>query len=171
MPHPAMMFRRAAVIAAGNYRVKKPVEDYDLWLRMSLRTSLTNLPDVVLQYRIHDASICSQENQSGALLHKMVECSCRYASSLFQMSEAMMKGMLHREKLFLLPHWEHLLNVVSKRTGASVSDLRLMSEFQSLGRATCHPCDYISRFYLAVLGAFSQGGNPALLLIRKLCGK
>jgi glycosyltransferase involved in cell wall biosynthesis len=34
MNHPAVMFRRNAALAAGNYRDMPDFEDYDLWLRM-----------------------------------------------------------------------------------------------------------------------------------------
>ncbi|PQO46797.1 glycosyltransferase [Blastopirellula marina] len=51
--HPAVMIRRLVLDRfAGPYREFFPLaEDYDLWLRMSKRCRLENLPDVVLQYR------------------------------------------------------------------------------------------------------------------------
>lgn len=54
LAHPAVMFRRAAVIAAGGYRPRiEPAEDYDLWLRLAERHDLANLPQVLLHYRVH----------------------------------------------------------------------------------------------------------------------
>jgi hypothetical protein len=54
LAHPAVMFRRAAVIAAGGYRPQiEPAEDYDLWLRLAERHDLANLPQVLLHYRVH----------------------------------------------------------------------------------------------------------------------
>lgn len=54
MPHPAVMMRRDAVIAVGAYRTKFVAsEDRDLWLRLAERGRLANLPDVLLQYRLH----------------------------------------------------------------------------------------------------------------------
>jgi glycosyltransferase involved in cell wall biosynthesis len=47
---PAVMFRRSAVLAAGNYSACL-VEDYDLWYRMGLITETANLPDVLVKYR------------------------------------------------------------------------------------------------------------------------
>ena len=56
--HPVVMLRRAVVLEAGPYRgLLRPAEDYDLWLRMSEFTSLANLPDVLLMYRIHGSSL------------------------------------------------------------------------------------------------------------------
>ena len=48
--HPAVMFRKGLVLAAGNYRDTKS-EDADLWQRLSLLTEFHNLPDILLQYR------------------------------------------------------------------------------------------------------------------------
>ena len=54
MIHPAMMMRRADVIAAGLYRTGFPgCEDYDLWLRLSERSGLANIPRPLLLYREH----------------------------------------------------------------------------------------------------------------------
>ena len=56
--HPTVMMRRNAVLEAGGYR--KPftyAQDYDLWLRISdLGYRIANLPQPLLNYRIHDAN-------------------------------------------------------------------------------------------------------------------
>jgi glycosyltransferase involved in cell wall biosynthesis len=54
MLHPTMMLRRAAVLNVGNYRAAfRLAEDFDLWLRLSERYDLMNLPDCLLCYRQH----------------------------------------------------------------------------------------------------------------------
>jgi len=54
LAHPAVMLRRSAVRAVGGYRPQmEPAEDYDLWLRLAERHDLANLPDVLLEYRVH----------------------------------------------------------------------------------------------------------------------
>ena len=54
LAHPAVMMRRAAVLAVGAYRAAfRYGEDYDLWLRMSERYRIANLPDRLLLYRQH----------------------------------------------------------------------------------------------------------------------
>ncbi len=50
--HPTVLMRRSAVVEVGGYR-KIPVEDYDLWLRLSERYELANLQEPVLRYRRH----------------------------------------------------------------------------------------------------------------------
>jgi glycosyltransferase involved in cell wall biosynthesis len=51
--HPSVMMRRGAVLAVGNYGPFKLLEDYDLFLRLAEYGRLANLPEVLLQYRIH----------------------------------------------------------------------------------------------------------------------
>ena len=80
--HPTVMFRRSEILAAENYRDIKPgQEDYDLWLRMSVRSQLMNLPDRLVRYRKHEASV-------GALYagqwNKFIrEIACSNAERLF----------------------------------------------------------------------------------------
>ena len=56
--HPAVMFRTAAVRAAGGYRVATQyLEDLDLFLRLARLGELANLAEPLLRYRVHEASI------------------------------------------------------------------------------------------------------------------
>lgn len=56
--HPTVMARRTALAAAGGYRAAfVAAEDYDLWLRLSERADLANLPAVVLSHRLHQATV------------------------------------------------------------------------------------------------------------------
>ncbi|MEM6393309.1 MAG: glycosyltransferase [Planctomycetota bacterium] len=60
--HPSVLLRRDAVLAVGNYRDLAPGQDYDLWLRLAQRFPLLNLPDPLLRYRRHDASITATQS-------------------------------------------------------------------------------------------------------------
>jgi hypothetical protein len=52
MNHPAVMFRKSAVLAAGNYRDMSGFEDYDLWLRMIRQGArLGNLGETLVYMR------------------------------------------------------------------------------------------------------------------------
>ncbi|MEM6551241.1 MAG: glycosyltransferase, partial [Planctomycetota bacterium] len=59
--HPSVLLRRDAVLAVGNYRDLTPGQDYDLWLRLAKRFPLLNLPEPLLLYRRHDASITANQ--------------------------------------------------------------------------------------------------------------
>jgi Glycosyltransferases involved in cell wall biogenesis len=61
--HPAAMFRREALFSIGGYRPEAQyVEDLDLYLRLARVGRLANLPDTLLQYRIHPGSINFTKN-------------------------------------------------------------------------------------------------------------
>ena len=55
--HPALMMRRDAVLAVGKYRPFDAIEDIDLFLRLSEYGRVSNLPQILLKYRIHASNI------------------------------------------------------------------------------------------------------------------
>ena len=62
--HPAALLRTSAVRKVGAYRSEYQwVEDLDLWLRLSECGELHNLSNVVLAYRMHARSVCSNRQQ------------------------------------------------------------------------------------------------------------
>lgn len=77
--HPTMLVRREVFDSVGGYRPQfKDAEDYDLWLRMSERFELANLPDVLYLYRWHgsQATFARLEQQTLSAL-AAVECARR----------------------------------------------------------------------------------------------
>jgi glycosyltransferase involved in cell wall biosynthesis len=60
--HPLAMFRRDAAIKVGGYDESYLVaQDLDLWLRLGEVGELACLPDVILQYRLHDKSVSEKK--------------------------------------------------------------------------------------------------------------
>jgi glycosyltransferase involved in cell wall biosynthesis len=54
--HPSVMIRRTVLNELGGFRFDH-VEDYDLWLRISMRYPLANLPEPLVLYRIHPSQV------------------------------------------------------------------------------------------------------------------
>jgi glycosyltransferase involved in cell wall biosynthesis len=81
LTHPALMFRRGAVLRAGNYARPKPVEDLDLYLRMVGCCQFENLDDAVLNYRVHPKSICQSDLQGQQ--RDMVEVVAGHAARVY----------------------------------------------------------------------------------------
>ena len=78
LAHPSVMMRRSAVIAAGGYREAfRHAEDYDLWLRLSERHALDNLPEPLLRYRRHGASISHTHRRTQVLATFMARLCSR----------------------------------------------------------------------------------------------
>ena len=60
VPHPAAVFRRAALLQVGGYRSEyEYCEDYDLFLRVAERGRLANLQDTLYENRQHASSVCA----------------------------------------------------------------------------------------------------------------
>ena len=65
--HPSVMMRRSAVVGLGGYRSEFPhVEDLDLFLRLAEIGELCNLPEVLLDYRVHLSSVSHQHGVAQA---------------------------------------------------------------------------------------------------------
>ena len=71
--HPSVLFRRQAVLEVGGYQAVRPgagmAQDYHLWLRLEERHPLANLPDVLLDYRVHEGQ------ESTRNLIRQLECA------------------------------------------------------------------------------------------------
>ncbi len=62
MCHPATMFRKKVFDDTGGYSPRaRNGEDYDLWLRAMRYHNITNMPEVLLRYRLHGDSISSRK--------------------------------------------------------------------------------------------------------------
>ena len=77
--HSSVMFRRELVDNLGGYDERaRHVEDYELWCRFSRHTEITQLPDVLLRFRKHPASISSlyldeQEEMTVQIMQRSME--------------------------------------------------------------------------------------------------
>ena len=58
--HPSVMLRRSVLPETPYATVSPHAEDYDLWVRLSRRTTLDNLPERLLDRRVHGTSISDQ---------------------------------------------------------------------------------------------------------------
>lgn len=61
--HPAVMYKKSAVLAVGGYSELYRTEDYDLWIRMlNYGCQAKNLQDPLLLYRLSDANMARKTN-------------------------------------------------------------------------------------------------------------
>lgn len=64
MVQPSVMMRRDAILRVGRYRPQYSVaEDLDLFLRLAEVGKLANLPDTLLQYRLHYESVNHRKHE------------------------------------------------------------------------------------------------------------
>ena len=84
MWHPTVLFRRTAVLAAGNYRNWKPlIEDYDLWMRLAASHKLANMDACLVKYKVREDGATALAIQNGVLGEAMQKCFVMNASNLF----------------------------------------------------------------------------------------
>jgi glycosyltransferase involved in cell wall biosynthesis len=80
--HPTVMIRRSIFNLVGGYRKAfEYAEDYDLWLRVAEQCKVANLPDVLVQYRLHrdQVSFRHLEQQTFAILAARAGAAIRRA--------------------------------------------------------------------------------------------
>lgn len=64
LTHPSVMYRRAAIVAAGGYRDGDFPEDYELWLRLNRHgVRMAKLDRTLLGWRQHDASLSRRDRR------------------------------------------------------------------------------------------------------------
>lgn len=61
--HPSVVFRKKEAIQAGLFMAnEKHVEDYGLWMRLGKFGKFANIPDALMKYRVHPASVTQSNN-------------------------------------------------------------------------------------------------------------
>jgi len=99
--HPSIMFRRSAVVEVGNYQVPAPVEDHNLYLKMVPVHRVANLPEVLIHYRIHPASICAGAGKGGFHNRLALESTIRESPRVFGIESATFLKMRNQKHPFV----------------------------------------------------------------------
>jgi len=145
--HPSIMFRRSAVIEAGNYRVPAPVEDHNLYLHLVQKHRVANLPDVLTHYRIHPASICAGAGKEGRHNMLALESTARESPGVFGIgSETFIKMRSQKQPLVFLPLLKSAL-WRAKREGATFLGILKSPAFLQSGRCMTADHDIVSKVF------------------------
>ncbi len=76
--HSAAAFRRAAVMEIGGYRSQfNYAEDLDLWLRLCEHHAIANLPEVLLDYRVHHHKVSVRRRREQVLAAHIANLAAR----------------------------------------------------------------------------------------------
>jgi glycosyltransferase involved in cell wall biosynthesis len=127
MWHPTVLFRRDAVLAAGNYRNWQPVEDYDLWMRLAVEHRLANVDACLVKYRVRDNGSTLQAVTKGTLERAIQKCFEANAPTLFGCSVAEANSLRSRRSTFLLPVLLKIARHLRNTQGGTLRE-RLTSE-------------------------------------------
>ena len=96
--HPAVIFRRKAILDAGNYRDALPAEDYELWMRVALKYRIANLSEPLVRYRIHNSSLCAVHQDRIGEIRSMIR---------HRHAEAMLPGLTDSARRRLYDRLDH----------------------------------------------------------------
>jgi glycosyltransferase involved in cell wall biosynthesis len=139
--HPTVLYRREAVLAAGSYLDEYAVDDYSLWLRLARVGRLANLPEALVDYRVHDSSVTEREKKDGLLAEKITACIALHGPALFGLSNHVLRSVRSGERLAPVDWrvlWSHL-----RRNGARswpLAKAMLRREVFSWVRRTIRRC-------------------------------
>lgn len=151
--HPGVVFRTHVVRSVGGYdEAYWTAQDSDLWARLRDRTRLTNLPDVLVEYRVHSGSVVGTRGDAGKRLSLSVpqrllsetlgrpldEDDVRAVVTLYQGFEAMEAPDVRRGLPLL---WEVVGHLDRDEPRAARRWLRREAAASLLKQAEDHPRD------------------------------
>jgi hypothetical protein len=152
--HPTVMFRRSAILSAGNYGLcEKPCEDYDLWLRVAKDFELRNSGRVLLKYRVHEGGIIMGARRAEALVQPNLDCICRHVQELFGIDPVNYRRLRDKQVTLAFPILLKAAGKISTRTRTRTSRVLGSSEFLYSARCLTRKGDLASR---ALWGVFER---------------
>lgn len=143
--HPTVMFRRQAILTAGNYRIPKPCEDFDLWLRVSRVGKIRNLADTLLNYRIHPASIIAQARANNELEAPNGDCIANLSGSVFGIPDPVYRELRGKSKFLALGPLIAAAKAIANRSGKGIFEVAMSREFVWSARCLTRRQDLVSR--------------------------
>lgn len=149
LTHPALLFRRAAILAVGNYRLPKPIEDFDLYLRMARSYQLMNLGNAVLKYRIHPESVSRIESVRQQA--QMIEVVASHATENYGMGREKYLQLRNRKSPCAFIDLLKSAKFRERRFGAVAGGIVRSKYFVNNGRCLCGKYDVISKIALRIL--------------------
>ncbi len=117
--HPAVVFRRAEVLAVGGYRHRPGFEDYDLWLRILKHygpTSMNNIAESLVLARVGHAHLARRRGLNYAAKEIKFLCGCAREGLLGWFQVLIL--LVSRVPLRLLPaRWLNAVMLRLRRSG------------------------------------------------------
>jgi len=136
MWHPTVLFRRKAILAAGNYRNWDPcIEDYDLWMRVAVKHKLANLDECLVKYRVRATSATTLAINDGTLVQAIQKCFVMNAPNLFGCSEQEAAQLRNDQTRSVVPVLLRIARHLCQTQGGRLEDrIRAESWKEALGK-------------------------------------
>jgi len=171
--HPSVMLRKSVideldVIYDARYM---HAEDYELWTRLAFKTKMANLPEYLLDYRIHDAQISSrhtftQEEMAIAIREKYLKYyfpqNLDFITYVFQLSKQplLINTISHQiyslyilnkeSRFFEGGNLNHYLILLWKNSFLESKNLTLKTYFYFISKSITYKSTWSLRQFLAI---------------------
>jgi glycosyltransferase involved in cell wall biosynthesis len=149
MYHPTVLFRREAVLEAGNYRDIQPVEDYDLWMRVAVQRKLANLDLSLVKKRMLDSNVTRSAAREGQLESATLNCFATNAPGLFGCSTEDALKLRSKQSLFLLPALWRTIHSLCRKQGGTVAQRFKTPSLQEAVAHLIRRRDFVTRLWVA----------------------
>lgn len=156
LSHPTVMFRRSRVIAAGNYLDIKPVEDYELWLRMLSRYQLANLDEPLIYYRVRETSVSQAAMSSNEIWEKMHDAFCKNSLETYGCSSKNARKLVKKSHPCSIVALLLILRHINQQKGQSAFKGIESAVFLDTAFGFTSRKDLISRFIIKMLRLLPQ---------------
>lgn len=144
--HPGVLMRKEAVLSVGNYSSPKPIEDYDLWMRVALKYEIANLQHVVLRYRRHESAVCGLIDRAPeSIITGMLSVAKKYSHTLWNISSETYSCLYQKKHPCSCIPLLKAAKLISKRTGQSLQTTMSSPWKLSVARCLTGPNDFISK--------------------------
>lgn len=168
---PTVLFRRSAVLEAGNHRHVPFVEDYDLWMRLAVRHKIASLNEFLLHYRVHPGSATVWASAANLVRPAAHANFARNALPLYGLSEAEALRLREQRHPFALAPLLRVARHLSQTQGGTALGRFFSHSFVQGSRGLIKPADLLSRVPLTVLAYRSSPGRFFSLLRSRLAAR
>ena len=149
--HPSVLFRRSAVLLAGNYDPEAILEDYDLWLRLAQSQKMANLQDSFVDYRIRPESYTRRTERDFGMESVLISTVSKQAPGLFGLTTQEAVRLRSRQSSLAIGSAVKIARHLAATQGGSTWSRLRSSSFIGSMRALTRSRDVLSRFCFAVL--------------------
>jgi glycosyltransferase involved in cell wall biosynthesis len=145
LPHAAMVMRREAIIACGNYMYPQPIEDFDLWFRFLQKGPVICLNKLVYKYRILGSGITERAKKAERHNIALFECLQRNIPEFFSIPAGAFEKLYRKKHLMAFVPLNRAAMAISRLSGIEIKSVLACPEFLFSARCYTGKLDVFSK--------------------------
>jgi len=111
----SVILKKAAALAVGNFRDLK-CEDYDLQLRIAARYPVANLPDALMDYRLHKASTSAGYGEDPGNQDFALQCLAEHAPTAYGISGEVIINLRRQRYPYAFPYLKQIAQTIASQS-------------------------------------------------------